>query len=112
MQPRSGISPELSWRWVAWIAAGGMGLVTLTLMFRPSGGGGNDFGANPYGIESLEDVLAVTGSVGGALLGVAALASIYSLFWRRKRADSIERHQLRWFAYAAALMPIAFMGPE
>jgi N-terminal 7TM region of histidine kinase len=84
----------------------------VSLAFIPYGSGENGYGANPYGIEKLEVPLTVLAIVSGATVTLCAIASVYSLFWRRKRAPAVERAQLRWFAYAAALMPVAFATPE
>ena len=108
----TGRVPSRGWRWVERMTIAGLAGLVTTLALIPSGGGDNEFGANPYGIDALEQPLTILGIVSGVLLGASAIASVYSLFWRRKRATAEERQQLRWFAFGAALMPVFFMGPE
>jgi hypothetical protein len=65
---------------------------------------------NPIGISGLP--LADQGAVGAALEGmftVASLAGCASLVVRFRRARGEERQQLKWVAYAVALMVISFL---
>jgi peptidoglycan/LPS O-acetylase OafA/YrhL len=65
---------------------------------------------NPIGISGLP--LADQGTVGAVLNGmftVASLAGCVSLVLRFRRARGEERQQLKWVAYAAALMVISFL---
>jgi hypothetical protein len=65
---------------------------------------------NPIGISGLP--LADQGALGAALEGmftVASLAGCVSLVLRFRRARGEERQQLKWVAYAVALMVISFL---
>ena len=61
---------------------------------------------NPIGIEGLAPVesLPVFG-VFGVLLGVGLVGAIAAVVVRFRRARGIERQQMKWFLYAAALIP-------
>jgi hypothetical protein len=56
---------------------------------------------NPLGIEAAADLLPVIIPVVTTLLLVAALAAVVSLLARLRRAQGVERQQLKWFCYAA-----------
>jgi len=61
---------------------------------------------NPIGIEGLEPVedLPVLGTLGGLLLGVGTIGAVASVVVRFRRSRGIERQQIKWFLYAAALL--------
>ena len=62
---------------------------------------------NPLGIEAAADLTPMVQSVVTRLLLVAALAAAASLLARLRRAQGVERQQLKWFGYAAALFVAA-----
>ncbi len=101
--------PSRGWKPIAYLAGISLIGLILTFMVLPYGAGEEGVGADPFGIDSLEAPLNVVAVVFGVGLGVSAIASIYSLFWRRRRASARERQQLKWFAYTAALTPVLFM---
>jgi len=61
---------------------------------------------NPIGIEGLAPVesLPVFGLI-GILLGIGLVGAVVVEVVRFRRARGIERHQMKWFLYAAALIP-------
>ncbi|HEV3376047.1 MAG TPA: hypothetical protein VG126_02080 [Thermoleophilaceae bacterium] len=77
----TGRLPSPRWRPVAWTAAGALGLMVA-------------------GIASGVDVAAGLGSF---LLLLAALGCVASLVFRFRRARGVERRQLKWLTYAAAM---------
>jgi signal transduction histidine kinase len=96
------------WRFVAWTGALGILMTTAVFAFEPGqlddGLGGF---ANPYGI--LPDPL----SIGFAILGFpltfgSAVAASTSMVMRLRRARGLEREQLKWIAFAAVILAIAF----
>jgi hypothetical protein len=62
---------------------------------------------NPLGIEAAADLIPVIIPVDTTLLLVAALAAVASLLARLRRAQEVERQQLKWFCYAAGLFAAA-----
>jgi hypothetical protein len=61
---------------------------------------------NPIGIEGLGPVedLTVFGVL-GIILGVGILGAVASVVVRFRRSRGAERQQMKWFVYAAALLP-------
>ena len=64
---------------------------------------------NPLGIADATDLLEVISALGSVLklLGILGVAS--SPIVRIRRARSIERQQLKWFAYSTTLFIVAFI---
>jgi hypothetical protein len=63
---------------------------------------------NPVGVAGAPDP--ETGALGAVLLGVLGacmVASVVSVVLRFRRSQGVERQQLKWFTYAAALMLLA-----
>jgi hypothetical protein len=102
------------WRSVAWLAAlgaGGMsalGAVAGDIGFQVSQGDDGPGAAipNPLGVEGLAHVeqLPVMAVFGG-LLAVTILAAFTSLELRFRRSRGVERQQMKWLVFAAALIP-------
>ena len=93
------------WRWFARL----VGVVVLvgTTLAAYSPGPIDAIGSveNPLGIELLEvvDANAAVGPV-ETLLFTLGLIAVVSLFARMRRAREVERQQLKWFAYATAVL--------
>ena len=104
----TGTLPSRRWRPVAWAAAAGLAAWVLGSAFTPGRMNGGT-AINPFGIGG------VAGSVFRFLRGglgvviIVGVASIVSPFVRYRRAGSVEREQLKWFAYAAALVALALL---
>ena len=64
---------------------------------------------NPLGVEALVDLAPAAQAVATGLGIVAVLAAVASLLLRLRRARGVERQQLKWFCYAAALFPVAVL---
>jgi hypothetical protein len=101
------LSPR--WRRAAWLA----GVVTAALTVLSAlqanlGPVGDPVAANPIGIAGVENPEEST--VGAVLLGLLLLsivAAFGSLVIRFRRSRGEERQQLKWFAYAGGLLPLA-----
>jgi hypothetical protein len=63
---------------------------------------------NPLGIQDLGDALALLARAGDVLFPLALLLAAASMITRYRGAGVEERQQLKWFAYAATTMVIAF----
>jgi two-component system, NarL family, sensor kinase len=95
--------PSPRWRWAAWLAGGGVAVMTLGIAASTLGDPVR-FALSeeePGGLPGL--VLAV--SVGAAILSF--LAALVSLALRWRRAWGNEREQLKWVAFAAGLALVA-----
>lgn len=109
------------WRVIGWAA--GLGLVLMTV--------GLGWTALRLGAPAMVQLLTgeltgipeegpaeILNGIGHVLIFASMLAGAVGLFVRLRRADTIERLQLKWFAYAAALVTISilvqfgdFIGP-
>jgi hypothetical protein len=108
------LSPR--WRPLAWLAGAATGVFTVLAALKADLVLGNAMGkhhviANPIGVAGLENPEEST--VGVALLGLltlSALVAFVSLVLRFRRSQGEERQQLKWFTYAAALVPLSRLG--
>jgi len=68
--------------------------------------------SNLFGIEGiLRSILKLLGSLGMATLLVCCVLAVISVFVRLQSAEGEERQQIKWFAYAAAvLLSTFFLG--
>jgi hypothetical protein len=101
------LSPR--WRPVAWLAGAATAALTLLSAFQANlGPFGDPMVANPIGVAGLENP---EGSrFGAALIGLLLLSGVAafgSLVLRFRRSRGGERQQLKWFAYAGGLLPLA-----
>jgi hypothetical protein len=99
----TGRLPSVRWRPVVLLAVGVAAVHAATAALAP--GPLQDNGIeNPAGIESAP-ALRVIAEVSVLILVLPLmLLSVVSLFARLRRSSGIERQQLKWFAYAAALL--------
>jgi hypothetical protein len=98
----TGSLPSPSWRWWARLAAAAPVVVVLGSVVQPHPLA-PDYHGNPLAIPALGRVLVIPAVVGVVIVLVALLVGAGSLVWRFRRARGVERQQLRWLAYAAAL---------
>jgi len=68
--------------------------------------------SNPFGIErGSRSILELLGDLGAATLLVCCVLAVISIFVRLQSAEGEERQQIKWFAYAAAvLLSTFFLG--
>jgi hypothetical protein len=97
-----GRPPSPRWRPVAWGVALGTagGVVGYALKAGPL----VDFPhpAHPYGVESPG--VGMVGVAGSIVAAGSMVASAVSLIVRLRRAESVERQQIKWLAYGGAVM--------
>ena len=98
------LSPR--WRVVPWAAGVGIAAFAASEAFAPGPLYDHPEIVNPYGIDHVAvDVL----GVGSILLLAAGLAAAASLVIRFRRADGVERQQIKWLAYAACFAVSTFV---
>jgi signal transduction histidine kinase len=103
--------PSPRWRWFAWTM--GVGMAVLTLFFLVLPGHFTDYDLphvrNPMGIEALRPfeplILALVLTVPLSVVG-GAVAVIRRL---RHANDDVERHQLRWLAWASGVVAVSYL---
>jgi hypothetical protein len=103
-----GRPPSPRWRIVAWLLSAALGSWFVSQAFVPGPlvNAGYESISNPYGIEALGGIFKVIGTVSGFLLMVTVLASAFSLVVRFRRSRGDERRQIKWVAYAGALVAL------
>ena len=94
------------WGFVAWTAVVASVVVALgDALGRSSLGTDFDSMGNPFAVEgAVGNFLQMLGGFGLTLLFLCFLASVAALFVRLRQARGVERQQIKWFAYAAAVM--------
>jgi hypothetical protein len=94
------------WGFVAWTAVVASVVVALGDALGRSNLG-TDYASmgNPFAVEgAVGNFLQMLGGFGLTLLLLCFLASVAALFVRLRQARGVERQQIKWFAYAAAVM--------
>jgi hypothetical protein len=99
------------WWVVVWMAAGGAVVVALDEAFWPWTVTNYPYIDNPFGVAPDGVFLAVLAPLydfGTILLAVGWVGALMALIVRVDRASRLERQQLKWVVYAAALMVVSF----
>jgi hypothetical protein len=94
------------WGFVAWTAVIASVVVALGDALGRSNLG-TDYGSmgNPFAVEgAVGNFLQMLGGFGLTLLFLCFLVSLAALLVRLRQASGVERQQIKWFAYAAAVM--------
>jgi hypothetical protein len=101
--------PSRRWRPVLWVSIVAVALVTVTAALSPTLEAAGRRVANPIGIAAFPTDIEATVpfQVFIAVLGLGIAAATVSVLLRFRRSRGEERQQLKWFAYASALL--AFM---
>jgi hypothetical protein len=107
------LSPR--WRPLAWCAAIVIALQMAAHVVLPGpfdlisfGGGHAPSAQNPTGIEALVGTNDLVWNVLQSLFLVVAVPCLASIVVRYRRAQGVERAQIRWFVYAVFLVPAVF----
>jgi hypothetical protein len=103
----TGRPPTPKWRAVGWIAGVTAGVLLVTLAFSPGPIEEYEWVDNPLGVDGLPTEL--VGGIGFAVLLAASVASIASLAVRFRRSRGLERQQLKWVTFAAALLIVVWV---
>lgn len=107
----TGSLPTRRWRWVGWAAGAGLALMTIGLMWTSAKAGpAETLELMRSGQPVRESGMAATLSeIGRVLVFSSLLAGVVALFVRRRRADAVERMQLKWFAFGGALVAVSIL---
>jgi signal transduction histidine kinase len=102
--------PSARWRPVPWVGLAAATILMLAWIVDP---GSNTIGTleirSPLQVgPTLHRILTPLFVVAFLLLFVVLVAAVVSLLLRLRRARGEARQQLRWFAYATALLPVGF----
>jgi MFS family permease len=102
-----GTLPSRRWRPLVWVAVAAMAVVIVAGALSPGPIGDDPLpGAprNPLGIESARQALDLAAGVAFLATPALALVALLALLQRFRRAQGIERQQLKWFAYGSFLL--------
>ena len=104
----TGTLPSPRWRWWARVSAAGavMGFAAAALYPRPLEPEYSAF-VNPLFVPALEAPLGAAFAVAAVLSLLGLPAGAASLVGRFRRARGVERQQLRWLAWGAALAAVS-----
>ena len=106
-----GSLPSRRWRFVVWTVVAINGLNMLSAVIGPDLGESVDRKIpNPTAIEGLEGVAGMMADAVFVAGPILILASVASLFVRRRRAGGNQRQQLKWLAYAGAIIVSALLA--
>jgi signal transduction histidine kinase len=104
----NGHPPGPRWRIVAWTGAIGITLVTILFASEPVLDDGIGGFPNPYAGLLPESLATVCALIGFPLTLGSAIAAAVSMSRRLRRSRGVEREQLKWIAFAAAILAVAF----
>ena len=107
----TGTLPSARWRWVGRAAGLGLLLMTVGLCWSALKLGPAEtvelFGSGEEVRES--GAAQVLNAIGHLLVFASLIAGVVALIVRRRRADAIQRLQLKWFAFGAALVAVSIL---
>jgi hypothetical protein len=97
------------WKWVAILAAVGIGAGTLGVAIRPGPVDSVPAIDNPFGLDAATGFARfLEEGLGSFLVFPIVLASILSLVFRVGSATGIERQQMRWFVFSVVMFVVVF----
>ena len=107
-----GQPPSKRWRWAVegFLVASGIALVAYVVTPGPLNNF-VDFGVlymNPLGVQALSGIAPGVTGIGGAVALILAVATIFGVRGRFKRATGDDRQQLRWLVFVTTLAGILF----
>ncbi len=100
------------WRIVAWAAGAGIGCWIAGNAFAPMIlTSGPPEVPNPVGVAApAGNAFGLLAGIGAGVVVLSALAAVGSLLVRYRRSGLVQREQLKWLLYAAALVVIALLA--
>jgi hypothetical protein len=108
----TGKLPRSRWQWVAYLYTAIALVEVVAMFFLPGPLEGLVLMKNPFGIEGLP----IGRKQVQALIFTGGLVASGSLIWRLRRGSWVERQQIKWLAYAAAIATggniLAYTPPE
>ena len=97
------------WAFVGWVSLASLLLFTLLYAFAPVEAIQRSGIRNPLGVEALRPFVKTFETVVLAWYIALIVAAAGSLVVRFLRSVGEERQQLKWFTYAAAMLPVWFL---
>ena len=106
----TGQPPSRRWNWVNWLAMGmGLFFVLYVALVNVTGPSTGEWTLpNPIGFIPDDGGTSPLWTIWLLGLATIVLSSVFSLFVRYRRAKEIERQQIKWLLYAAALFAVIY----
>jgi len=102
--------PSGRWRPVLWLALAGIGLIVIGTMLRPGPLTEPFTGvSNPFGIPGSFDLMDTVSGFGFMFMLASLALAAFGLPARLRRSRGLEREQLKWLAFAAAITGVALV---
>jgi hypothetical protein len=105
----NGRPPTPRWRLITWITLGMLPVMTFLAAFSPGEAVYNSSIPNPLAVEAWRPVNEALHPFVFALYIGLMVAAAMSLVVRLVRSRGEERQQMKWFVFAAALVPLWFV---
>jgi len=99
--------PSRRWRPFAWFAGAVIILTSVAVTTSPGPLPDHPGMSNPFGLEG-HSIVAQTLLSAPLLLPICILAAAFSLVWRYQHSGGEVRLQIRWVAFAASLVGVAY----
>jgi hypothetical protein len=103
------------WRWVVVLAATALIAQTCSVVLTPGPLGAPEV-ANPFAVPSLAPLAELCSAYAALTSPIGFVAAVLAIVIRYRRADDLERHQLKWLlavaGVAAVAFPVAFIFPD
>jgi hypothetical protein len=106
----TGQLPSRPWRPVVWATVAATAVVVVAMALTPGPVEYFPDLQNPLGLASAGPALDLVVKAGFLVMVVGVFAAAGSLIARWRRAQGVERQQLKWLAYAAAMLVVAQVG--
>ena len=103
--------PSRRWKPVAYFAAASVVVAVVVTMFAPAtyAHAGYPSIRNPVGLDQYAEIFDTLGLLLQPLLLVLVVVSGAALFDRVRRGGADERQQIKWFAFAGAVVLVSFV---
>jgi hypothetical protein len=105
----TGSLPSPRWRWWARVTVAAPLLAVVSGALLPFEQPYRSV-TNPLAVPALADLLLVVGAAAVMVTGLGVLVAAWSLLVRFRRAQGVEREQLRWVALAAVLTVVVVLA--
>jgi hypothetical protein len=99
----TGLPPSPRWRPFIWIFALDMAVYVVATLLNPGGLYFFPSVDNPIGVEAAGGSLQTALDYASPIVFVSLLVGLVALLLRFRRSGGVERHQLKWIVYVAAV---------
>jgi hypothetical protein len=100
----TGRPPSPRWRPLVWVIAIGSAVYVVSTAINPGPLYFFESTVNPLGVEGAGSVVQTIVDLTGGPFLLTTLAAAVSLFLRFRRSRGVERQQIKWLVYAAAVL--------